>query len=164
MELRVDGQPVFAATGGRDFDPALPAVVFVHGAGMDHTVWALQTRWFAWHGHAVLAVDLPGHGKSGGAALRTIDDIAGWLLQLIAASGAGQAALVGHSMGALAALAAAARRPDAVRALALLGVGAKMPVHPDLLAAAMSGDPAARASAWDLIVAWGFGRKSSARR
>ena len=55
MELTVNGKPVFAATGGRPFDPALPAVVFVHGAGMDHTVWSLQTRFFAHHGRAAVA-------------------------------------------------------------------------------------------------------------
>ena len=154
MEFQVDGKTVFAATGGRPFDPELPAIVFVHGAGMDHTVWALQTRWFAWHGHAVLAVDLPGHGRSAGPALATIDAIGDWLLRLIEVSGVGRAALAGHSMGALAALSAAAHGGPSVGALALLGIGETMPVHPELLAAARSDDPAA----WDLIVSWGFGR------
>ena len=53
MELTVEGRRVHAATGGRDFDPSLPAVVFVHGAGLDRTVWALQTRYFAHHGYGV---------------------------------------------------------------------------------------------------------------
>ena len=79
MELKVDDKTVFAATGGKPFDPDLPAVIFVHGAGMDHTIWALQTRWFAWHGYGVLAIDLPGHGKSDGPALKSIGDMAlGW--------------------------------------------------------------------------------------
>ena len=155
MELRVDNRQVFAATGGRPFDPSLPAVVFVHGAGMDHTVWALQTRWFAWHGHAVLAVDLPGHGQSEGPPLDAIPAMAGWLLELVAAAGCGQAALAGHSMGAMAALAAAARG-SAITALALAGIGARMPVHPELLTAARDGDP----RAWDLIVSWGYGTPS----
>lgn len=154
MELQVDGKKVFAATGGKPFDAAQPVVVFVHGAGMDHTVWALQTRWFAWHGYSVLAVDLPGHGKSDGAALQSIDDIGAWLIRLIEATGAKDAALIGHSMGSLAALSAAASGGGRVSRLALLGVGAEMPVHPDLLAAAKSNDPAA----WDLIVSWGFGK------
>tara|TARA_R110000868_G_scaffold36962_2_gene130691 strand:+ start:4088 stop:4876 length:789 start_codon:yes stop_codon:yes gene_type:complete len=154
MELQVDGRTVFAATGGKPFDASLPAVVFVHGAGMDHTVWAMQTRWFAWHGRSVLAIDLPGHGKSDGPVLTTIGDIGAWLVRLIEASGAGSASLVGHSLGALASLSAAATGGDRVSGLALLGIGAEMPVHPDLLAAARSNDPAA----WDLIVSWGFGR------
>ena len=63
MEISVDNKAVFAATGGQPFDPAQPAIVFIHGAGMDHTVWALQTRYFAYRGRGVLAVDLPGHGR-----------------------------------------------------------------------------------------------------
>lgn len=153
MEIEVAGRRIFAATGGREFDPSLPAVAFVHGAGMNHSVWTLQTRWFAWHGHAVLAIDLPGHGRSEGPPLETVDEMADWLLALVAASGAGEAALVGHSMGALAALAAAGRDGAAVSALALAGVGARMPVHPKLLSAAAAGEPAA----WDMIVAWGYG-------
>ena len=60
MELQVDGRKVYAATGGRPFDPAKPVVIFIHGAGQDHTNWQLPARWFAWHGHSVLGVDLPG--------------------------------------------------------------------------------------------------------
>lgn len=153
MKLSVDGRDVFAATGGKPFDPSLPAVVFVHGAGMNRTVWALQTRWFAWRGRSVLAVDLPGHGESEGPALASIEAMAAWLLRLLDAAGVATAALVGHSMGALAALAAAARGDDRIEWLALLGVAAEMPVHPGLLAAARADAPAAR----EMIVSWGFG-------
>ena len=109
MELAVDGRRVFAATGGKPFDPARPTVVFVHGAGMDHTVWNLQTRWFAHHGRNALAIDLPGHGRSEGPVLATIEAMADFVPRLLDAAGASQAALVGHSMGALVSLAAAAR-------------------------------------------------------
>jgi pimeloyl-ACP methyl ester carboxylesterase len=155
VELKVRGQSTFAATGGRPFDPSLPAVVFVHGAGMDHTVWQLQTRYFAHHSRSVLAVDLPGHGRSAGPALTSVADLALWLGELIDAAGAGRPALVGHSMGALVALHAASARDD-VSALALLGVAARMPVHPDLLAASERNDPLAV----DLITSWAFGRSA----
>src|SRR5262245_22248973 len=79
MELDVDGRRVYAATGGRPFDRAKPTTMFVHGAGMDHTVWQLPARWFAWHGHSVLAVDLPGHGRSEGPPLGTVAELAQWL-------------------------------------------------------------------------------------
>ena len=59
MRLVVGGIDVFAGTGGRELDPALPLVVFLHGAGLDHTVWALLARWFAHRGSGVLAPDLP---------------------------------------------------------------------------------------------------------
>jgi hypothetical protein len=59
MKLTVNGRAVSATTGGTDFDPARPAVIFLHGAGFDRTAWRLQTRWFAHHGRSVLAVDFP---------------------------------------------------------------------------------------------------------
>ncbi len=156
MEIRVEGKKVYAATGGKPFDPALPAIVFMHGAGMDHTVWALQTRWFAWHGRAVLAVDLPGHGRSEGPALDSIDALAEWVFALLDAAGAKSAALAGHSMGALIALEAAARRPERVRALALCGCAAEMPVSEKLLSAGLAGEHAA----YEMITTWGLGRRA----
>lgn len=154
MELTVNGKTVFAATGGREFDAKLPAVIFVHGAGMDHTVWSLQTRFFAHHGRSVLAVDLPGHGRSAGPTLDSIEAQGAWLLDLIEAAGAKRTALVGHSMGALAALDAVRQGPDRIDRLALLGAAERMPVHPDLLGAAQRGETAAI----DMITGWGFGR------
>jgi pimeloyl-ACP methyl ester carboxylesterase len=153
MKFSLDGQDVFAATGGRDFDPGLPAVVFIHGAGMDHTVWALQTRYFAHHGRTVLAIDLPGHGRSKGVPLASIEDMAAWLGRFLDAAGLGEVALAGHSMGALVALEAAASLKGRVRALALLGVAPRMPVHPDLLSAA----EANQHLAVELVTSWGHG-------
>ena len=44
MRIIVDGNETYVGTGGREFDPALPTVVFLHGAGLDHSVWALLAR------------------------------------------------------------------------------------------------------------------------
>jgi pimeloyl-ACP methyl ester carboxylesterase len=154
VEIAVDGKPAFAATGGRPFDVAQPTVVFIHGAGMDHTVWALQTRYFAHHGRSVLAVDLPGHGRTGGALLHSIPDMASWIVRVLDAAGVQSAALVGHSMGALVAVEFAASAPGRARGLALLGVAERMPVHPDLQAAAAGN----RRLAPELVSSWGHGR------
>jgi pimeloyl-ACP methyl ester carboxylesterase len=100
----VNGPSAYAYTGGKPFDPALPCVVFIHGALHDHSVWTLLARWFAHHGFGVLAVDLPGHGRSAGPALPSVEAMADWLLALLAAAGVqrdGQVTLVGHSMGSL---------------------------------------------------------------
>lgn len=156
MELRIGARRVFAATGGREFDPALPTVVFIHGAGMDHTVWALQARWFAHHRRNVLALDLPGHGRSEGPAPRSIGDMAEFVLGVLDAAHATRASLVGHSMGALVALETAARGAGRVVALALLGMAPLMPVHPDLLASAERGEH----GAIDLMVTWAVGRQA----
>lgn len=155
MRLTVDGAEVYAHTGGRPFDPHRPAAMFVHGAGLDHTVWALQARYVAHHGWSVLAPDLPGHGRSAGRALGSVAALAEWIVKLLDAASARRAALVGHSMGGIACLEAAARHPARVAKLALLGIAARMPVHPDLIAAAEN-DPAL---ACEMIVDWAHGAR-----
>jgi pimeloyl-ACP methyl ester carboxylesterase len=153
MHLVVDGAKAYAATGGREHDGARPLIVFVHGAGLDHTVWALLARWFAHRGFGVLAPDLPGHGRSAGEPLSSIGAMADWTAALIAAAGAGKATIIGHSMGALVALETAARHSEKVTAIGLIGAAAAMPVSRDLLAAAEADDHAAI----DMVRIWGHG-------
>jgi pimeloyl-ACP methyl ester carboxylesterase len=153
MQLSVNGTDTFVATGGRDFDASLPSIVLLHGAGFDHTTWALHSRWFAHHGFGVLAPDLPGHGHSPGAPLPTIADMADWTAALLDAAGAASAKLVGHSMGSLIALETAARHPEKVTALSLIATAATMTVGPDLLKAAEANDH----SAVDMVSIWGLG-------
>src|SRR3954471_21367752 len=104
MDYVVQGNRAYCYTGGKACNPAQPTAVFIHGAQNDHSVWALQTRYFAHHGFNVLAVDLPGHGRSKGAALPTIEAMASWLLALLDIAGVAEATLIGHSMGSLIAL------------------------------------------------------------
>ena len=153
MQLSVNGVDTCVATGGKEFDTSLPTVVLLHGAGFDHTAWALHSRWFAHHGYGVLAPDLPGHGRSIGAPLATIAEMADWTAALLDASGAAKARLVGHSMGSLIALETAARHPARVSALSLIGTAAIMTVGPDLLKAAEANDHAAV----DMVSIWGLG-------
>ena len=153
MELSLGGAKVVAGTGGRDWEPGLPAVVLLHGAGMDHTVWALQARGLAHHGRNVLALDLPGHGGSAGPARASIAAMAEWVLQAIDAAGIGAFRIAGHSMGALVALETAALAGPRVEALALVGFAPEMRVHPDLIAAARAGEHAAL----EMMVSWSLG-------
>ena len=147
MMIDLHGHPAYAYTGGRPFDAALPTAVFVHGAQYDHSVWALQSRYFAHHGFGVLAVDLPAHNRSGGAPLPTVDALADWLIALLDAARVTRALLIGHSMGALIALAAAARQPTRTVGLALLGAGFPMAVSDALRNAARDSVPDAIALA-----------------
>ena len=153
MLLRTGDFDTFAANGGRTFDPSLPLAVFLHGAGLDHSVWALHSRWFAHNGWSVLAPDLPGRGRSGGRPLASIEEMADWLARLIEAAGPGPAKLIGHSLGSLIALETAARHPDKIASLGLIGAAAAMPVSPTLLSAAQAGDHAAI----DMVSIWGHG-------
>jgi pimeloyl-ACP methyl ester carboxylesterase len=137
MKLEINGREAYAYTGGKPFDAKLPTVVFVHGAMGDHGVWNLLARWFAHHGRSVLAVDLPGHMRSDGPALASVEAMADWLLALLRASGVTRAALVGHSMGSLIALEAAARAAGrdviAIDRLVMIGTCVPMPVPQALL-------------------------------
>lgn len=150
MQLTVLGAPCYAYTGGKAFDAALPVVVFLHGAELDHSVWALQSRYLAHHGYAVLAVDLPGHGRSGGAPPASVEALADWVAALLDAAGVGAATLVGHSMGSLVALEAAARHPARVERLALISTAIPMKVATPLLEATR--DEEARAQG--MVNAW----------
>ncbi len=160
MYIDVNSARAYAYTGGKRFDPALPVVAFIHGAQHDHSVWILQSRYLAHHGYAVLAVDLPGHGRSTGEPLTSIEAMADWLLALLDAAGVEQATLVGHSGGSLAALEAASRQPSRATKLALVGTAFPMRVGDDLLAATRDDEPAAI----DMINIWshsGYAQKPS---
>jgi len=150
MRTRVDGRDTYAYTGARAFAAAQPALVFVHGAANDHSVWSLQSRYFAFHGWNVLAFDLPGHGRSEGPPLRSVEAIAQWIAEATAAAGVARYALAGHSMGALASLEHAARHSERVERLLLLGAAVPMVVSDALLDAALRDE----AKAHELITAW----------
>jgi pimeloyl-ACP methyl ester carboxylesterase len=143
MILTVQGKPAYAYTGGKLFDASLPTAVFIHGAEHDHSVWALQTRYFAHHGFSVLAVDLPGHCRSAGPALTTVPAMADWLAALLDAAGVQRAFVAGHSMGSLIALDFAGRYPERATHLALLATAIPMAVSDALLDAALHREPEA---------------------
>jgi pimeloyl-ACP methyl ester carboxylesterase len=152
MDIQVRGSDVHVYTGSRTFDRSQPSIVFVHGAALDHSVWALQSRYFAWHGANVLAVDLPGHGRSQGAPCPSVEAIADWIPALLDATGIASASLVGHSMGALSILECAARHPARVERISMLGPAVPMLVSDELLAAARDDEQLAYA----MITAWSF--------
>ncbi len=154
MQFIVQGYPAYAYTGGRPFDAARPALVFVHGAAFDHSVWQWQSRYFAHHGFTVLAVDLPAHGRSPGIARTSIEQLAHWVIALLDAAALERATLVGHSMGSLVVLEAALRYPERVARLALLGTSVPMAVGEAFLAAARDDSPAA----FEMETTWGHAR------
>jgi pimeloyl-ACP methyl ester carboxylesterase len=156
MLIEVQGERAYSYGGGREFDPALPSAVFIHGAQNDHSVWALQSRYFAHHGFTVLAVDLPGHGRSKGAALGTVEAMAAWLVALLDTLQVQRVLLIGHSMGSLIALEAAASLSGRVIGLAMLGTTYPMKVADALLTTARDNEPAAI----DMVNLWSHARSS----
>jgi len=156
MIIHVDGSPVHLATGGLDLHHPdrtnEPLVLLVHGAGMDSSVWFLQTRWLGHRSMRAAAVDLPSHGRSGGDPFTTIEDGAAWLARVVETLDMGPAVVVGHSMGTFLALSLAARRPELVSGTVLFGTADAMGVHPELLDAAANDVPRAAAlmTGWSL--------------
>ena len=156
MNLECRGEVVNCATGGVELNRELPLVVLLHGAGMDRTVWSQQTRYLAHHGFAVMAVDFPGHGESGGRLLPSVREMADWVFEFIGEVNMGPARLVGHSMGSLVSLEVAAHHPESVERLVLLGTAPAMPVHPDLLGAAERNEVLAP----QLMTSWSHGTRA----
>ncbi|MBV8032643.1 MAG: alpha/beta hydrolase [Betaproteobacteria bacterium] len=151
MDFVLDKKKAYAYTAAHEIDPARRTIVFVHGAGLDHSSFGLQSRYFGYHGWNVLAVDLPGHGRSEGPPLPTIGDMAGWILRLLEKLEIARSGLVGHSMGALVSLECAARAPDRVEKMALIGIAYPMKVGEAFMEAARRNDPAA----YDMETIWG---------
>ena len=153
MKFKVNNKEVFASTGGQPFDKNKPLIVFVHGSGLSHVTWVLQTRYFAFHGYSVLAIDLPGHGYSEGPALKSMEEMGDWIANVIDSSGINQVSLVGHSQGCLVTIETASRYPNKVKSLSLMGGGGAIPMNPELLSLAENGDP----KAVDLMMDWAHG-------
>jgi pimeloyl-ACP methyl ester carboxylesterase len=157
VNFEVDGKRAFAYTAAHDLDPAKPTVVFVHGAGLDHSSFGLQSRFFGYHGRNVLAVDLPGHGRSQGAPLSTIEAMADWISAVLKKLKIPQASVVGHSMGSLVALEFAARHPDQAERIAFISIGYPMKVAEPFLEAARNNDYAAL----DMHTIWGHAAQAA---
>ena len=138
MFFKVNDANIYAYTGGKPFDAARPTVVLIHGVLNDHSVWALQSRYLAHHGWNVLAIDLPGHCRSGGEAPASVEAAADFIAALLDAASVQRAALVGHSWGSLIALEAAARLQERISHLALVGTAYPMKVSPALIEAALN--------------------------
>lgn len=151
MNFTVDGRQVFAYTAAHALDPAKPTVLFAHGAGLDHSLFGLQSRYFGYHGRNVLALDFPAHGRSEGPPLAVVPEMADWVMRLVDAAKLEKASVVGHSMGSLVALECAARHPQRVERIALLGVAYPMKVSAAFLEAARED----RQDAYDMETIWG---------
>ena len=143
MIIQVQGADAYCYTGGKPVNPSQPTAIFIHGAQNDHSVWALQTRYFAHHGINVLALDLPGHGRSKGKACTGVEAMASWVLEVMDAVGVDKAMMIGHSMGSLVALEASHLAPQRVSQLAMLGTTYPMKVSDALLDTAKNNEQAA---------------------
>ena len=140
-------------------DTTRPPVILIHGAGGHHLSWPAQVRRLP--GERVFAVDLPGHGKSGGVGRHTIEDYSGAVLDFVAALKLSKVVLIGHSMGGGIALRATVDAPGRVMGLGLLGSAARLRVSSKLLHAAA--DPSKAADAAHMVIESSFASSTSPR-
>jgi len=153
VKLSIAGNEIHVATGGAAHRPGGPWIVFLHGSGYSHLSWVLQTRALAYDGWNVIAPDFPGHGLSSGEPLKSIEEMAQFVLAVLDAAGAGKAVIAGHSMGGLAALEISRIAADRVAALVLIGAPAAIPVNSQLIEMATNEPQKAYAA----MNSWGYG-------
>ena len=144
---------LFSHTGNLDgLNEKSQVILFIHGAGMDHTVWASQKRYFAYKGYTTLSIDLPGHGDNINSVLHRIEDMSDYVYKILTELRIQNIKIVGHSMGSLIALDIASRYSKMVDRVVLLGACSEMKVHPKLLDAAKND----LSTAIEMIVNWGL--------
>ena len=141
---------VFYRAKDTDVEHAIP-VILVHGAGSSHLTWPAELRRLM--GWRVLAIDLPGHGRSGGSGFSSVVAYAESVRQLMDSLNIQQAYLAGHSMGGVIVQSMAAYMSDRVAGLVLLGTGGRLKVNPTLFDMALN-DLAGMA---DLLNKWMWG-------
>src|SRR5262249_20640193 len=123
--LDVDGAALAWEESGVS-SPTTPSVVLLHGLGARAADWSFQVPALA-ERYRVIAVDLPGHGRSALPVERiTIDGIASRVCALVSHVSAGPVHLVGLSLGGCVALALAAQTPACVRSLTLVNAFARL--------------------------------------
>jgi pimeloyl-ACP methyl ester carboxylesterase len=106
-------------------------ILFLHGAGGSTASWYFQKRLQTVC--EVVLVDLPGHGKSGGEGLRTVEGYAECVRTVITENGLEGCYVAGHSLGGAIAISLALASPELLAGLVLVGTGARLKVFPQIL-------------------------------
>ena len=152
MIFQIQNKNVYASDAGQGIDKNKETIVFIHGSGLSHIVWSLTEQFFSSKNFNVLSIDLPGHGNSDGPCLDSIEKIADWLEEVFKNLKLKNLILVGHSQGCLDILEYALKYKSRIKKIVFVGGSNKMPVHPDLIDLAKSGD----SDAVKLMMKWGY--------
>ena len=152
MIFQLENKNIHASDSGQGIDTNKDTIVFLHGSGLSHIVWSLAEQFFSSKNYNVLSIDLPGHGNSDGPCLDSIEKIADWMEKVFDKLKLKNLILVGHSQGCLEILEYSSRYKERLKKLVFVGGSNKMPVHPDLIELAQSGN----SDAVKLMMKWGY--------
>ena len=125
----IDG--IYFRSGTWPLDPDLPTLLFVHGSGGSSRLWEQQLAAFGGAANTV-ALDLPGHGRSGGAGRSRVEDYAADVMAFTAAIQAPRPIPCGLSIGGAIVLQMLLDHADAVVAGGLINTGARLRVLPEI--------------------------------
>jgi pimeloyl-ACP methyl ester carboxylesterase len=131
-EISIRGRILAYEAQPATFDSSAVTIVFVHGSGGDRDDWRGQLDGMADSVNTV-AVELPGHGRSEPPGETSVDAYAQWVADLIEALGLRQVMLVGNSLGGAIALRLAVDPPGWLKAIGIVGSGARLKVMPAVL-------------------------------
>jgi pimeloyl-ACP methyl ester carboxylesterase len=134
-------------------------LLLLHGAGGSYLHWPSEIRRLA--GENTIAVDLPGHGAAEGEGRETIAAYARDVIGLMDDLAISRAVIAGHSMGSAIVQRLSLDEPERVKALILIGAGAKLRVHPKLLDFCTSEETYPEAVS--LVMEWAFGTQADPR-
>ena len=130
-------------------------IVAIHGSGGDHTNWPINLRDMPQA--RVYALDLPGHGQSSGDGHDRMEAYADFIEAFTAQLDLNKVTLIGHSLGGAIALSLALRSPRWLSSIVLVGTGARLKVHPDILEGILSNFE----TTIDMVCQWVFGPAAS---
>jgi pimeloyl-ACP methyl ester carboxylesterase len=133
IDKRMVGDVEIACWGNSpEWDQRRKTIVFIHGSGGDHTAWVCQHRQLK-NDYNIAALELPGHGSSGGTGEQDVSRYAEWVRAALPAFNITRPVIIGHSLGAAIALTFAIRYGELLRGIVSFGGGGKMPVNPTIL-------------------------------
>jgi pimeloyl-ACP methyl ester carboxylesterase len=135
------------------------SLVFIAGSGGDHTAWLNQYAQLK-EQYNIIAVDLPGHGRSEGGGEKHVPDYCVWIKNLLDVLCLNEAILVGHSLGAAIALQFAVSHPEAIAGIVCLGGGMKMPVNPFMLEFLKTNPPEIPAEIVDMMCKFSLAKEN----
>ncbi|HSR09900.1 MAG TPA: alpha/beta hydrolase [Thermodesulfobacteriota bacterium] len=115
-----------AKTGG-----ARAPIVFIHGSGGNAGMWRKLMGEMG--SRTTLAIDLPGHGGSGGEGMRSIREYSAFVMSFLDALGLEKTVIAGHSMGGGVVLDFSLLFPERLESIMLIGTGARLRVLPEAL-------------------------------